>query len=234
MITMQKTSAKVICFIFLVALISLPFSIGFAGISLPQIPLPPIKLADIQLPDIQLPDIQLPDIQLPDIQLPDIEISGGIGDVSTQDQVADEAALLSAALPENGEMHYFITSEDGAIQIETEPVAKNSAIEITVPSGDDYYLVTLADPVTFQKQIVIFVYPGETVMVEIPSGEYWLYYTYGPQWYGFEDKFGPAASRSRTEVSDVFEDGYYWSYTLYAVSDGNVSTEAVDPAEYPD
>jgi hypothetical protein len=147
---------------------------------------------------------------------------------------AEESVLQAAEIPENGEAHFYITSDDGLIQIETEPVAKKSAIEITAPSGDDYYLVTLADPVTFQKQIVIFVYPGETVMVEIPSGEYWLYYTYGQTWYGFENKFGPAASRSRTEVSDQFEDGYYWSYTLYAVADGNISTETVLSENYPD
>jgi len=147
---------------------------------------------------------------------------------------AEEADLQAAELPANGEMHFFAASEDGQEAIETTPQSKKSAIEITVPSGEDYYLITLADPVTFQKKIVIFVYPGKTVLKEIPSGEYWLYYTCGETWYGFEDKFGSDAPRTRTEESDVFEDGYYWSYTLYAVSDGNLSTETVPPEAYPD
>lgn len=141
---------------------------------------------------------------------------------------------MASALPENGETHFFRASEDGLDPIETEPDSLESAIELVVPSGDDYYLITLADAATLEKRVVIFVYPGETVMAEIPAGEYWLYYTYGKTWYGFDEKFGSSSPLNRAEVSDAFDAGYYWTYTLYAVSDGNVSTEAVDPAEYPD
>lgn len=131
--------------------------------------------------------------------------------------------MFEVTKPANGSASYY-----------TGNAAKDTSVGITVPSGKNFYLITLADAKTNKKAVKIFVYPGETVNTEIPSGTYRLYYTYGDKWYGIIDEFGPDAVKFRSKESDTFSSNSGgWDYTLKPVTYGNMQTEEVNASDYP-
>ncbi len=103
----------------------------------------------------------------------------------------------------------------------------------TVGSGGRM-LPSLASEVTMS----FYVSGGKTEEILVPLGEYELYYATGKTWYGKALKFGSETKYCKCEDSFLFtesETGYNgWSVTLYPVYNGNLDTETVSAADFPE
>lgn len=103
-------------------------------------------------------------------------------------------------------------------------------------SAGTNHILKLVDLSTGQDAIAILVRGGQTIDVQIPLGSYRMKWCSGTTWYGETDRFGPDESCSTTR--DVFrfeQNGNYiegHTVTLYAVSDGNMSTQSLDPSSF--
>jgi len=129
------------------------------------------------------------------------------------------AAVVS--FPANGTVRYYA---DGA---------RSSGLGIETSSTSQNYYVVLADAQTGKKAVALYVRGGQEVHVDVPVGTYYLYYACGATWYGETELFGPEGGYSKADSSDAFESGYEWTYTLYTVYDGNMSTEDIDLEDFP-
>lgn len=106
--------------------------------------------------------------------------------------------------------------------------------------GENYYI--LLNPVdnTAKRngKLAFLVEGGKTVSRDVPLGEYEVFYASGETWYGPVYKFGPNSDLYRCEETFEFtedEDGTYgWTVTLRAVTNGNLDTERIDWADFPD
>lgn len=104
-------------------------------------------------------------------------------------------------------------------------------------SGTNDYYVALKHVTTTSKDMAFYVRGGATVDVDVPLGEYEIYYASGLTWYGEDALFGPDGSYYKCENTFPFTisanayDG--WTLTLSPVADGNLDTEEIDLDEFP-
>lgn len=87
-------------------------------------------------------------------------------------------------------------------------------------------------------EISFYVRGGQTAKIEVPLGEYEIWYTTGEKWYGKKHKFGPQASYYKcNDYFDFYEENGYvsgWTLELYLQNNGNLSTDLVDAEDFPD
>ena len=67
-----------------------------------------------------------------------------------------------------------------------------------------------------------FVRAGTSVTVTVPSGYYYVYFSYGNEWYGTEYLFGPDTTYAKDDELLDFKN-YTWEYTLQPMYNGNFS-----------
>ncbi len=103
-------------------------------------------------------------------------------------------------------------------------------------SGGTNYLVKLVSAYSKDPVMTIFIQGGNTISTEVPLGTYEVKYALGKKWYGYKHRFGPETIYTKAEKLFVFEKtGYQVSgYTiiLYSVSDGNLQTSRINPAQF--
>ena len=92
--------------------------------------------------------------------------------------------------PKNGHFQIF-TGEDGI-----------APFSVKTPPGDYYYYVLLNNASTGKTAVSLFVHPGKTVNIDVPLGDYEMYYALGETWYGTTHLFGPDTVRSKAD--DIF------------------------------
>lgn len=134
------------------------------------------------------------------------------------------------------------------------PTVKAIAPLTVETSGSNSYYVVLkciecdADEVSYQsrknerlckrRDISFFVSAGKTAEVDVPLGKYEIYYATGETWYGEDYLFGPTTQRYKCDDTFIFEiNGDYvegWTLTLYAVYNGNMDSDPVSEADFPD
>lgn len=76
-----------------------------------------------------------------------------------------------------------------------------------------------------------FVRAGSSVTVPVPAGYYYVYFSYGNEWYGTEHLFGPDTTYAKDDEIVDFEN-YTCSYTLEPVLQGNFSETPVNENEF--
>lgn len=76
-----------------------------------------------------------------------------------------------------------------------------------------------------------FVRAGDSVTVDVPSGTFYVYFSYGDDWYGTEHLFGDATTYSKDDEPCDFKN-YTWSYELTPTSSGNFSETPIDEEEF--
>lgn len=76
-----------------------------------------------------------------------------------------------------------------------------------------------------------FVRAGTSVTVSVPSGYYYVYFSYGNEWYGTKYLFGPDTTYAKDDELLDFEN-YTWEYTLQPVYNGNFSETPIDESEF--
>ena len=132
-------------------------------------------------------------------------------------------------------------------QIVVSPVEDGVAPLSVETSGAGLYYVSLARmlpglnggaPVPGSSAYMSFiVHGGQSVEVMVPLGEYKIYYATGTEWHGRQDLFGPDTVRYACEDTFTFSAGSSqyngWEITLYAVPGGNMDTERIPAADFP-
>ena len=76
-----------------------------------------------------------------------------------------------------------------------------------------------------------FVRANSTVTVDVPQGYYYVYFSYGDDWYGTEYLFGEKTTYAKDDELLDFEN-YTWEYTLTPVVGGNFSETPIDAEEF--
>jgi hypothetical protein len=103
-------------------------------------------------------------------------------------------------------------------------------------SGSGYYVVKLKDHISGVDVLCVFIHAGDTVDVDVPLGDFDLFYASGDVWYGLKCLFGDATVCSKsTSLFDFSEiDGYVsgWTVTLYPVYNGNMQTVSIGIDEF--
>ena len=69
-----------------------------------------------------------------------------------------------------------------------------------------------------------YVRKNSTVEKKCPPGNYTVYFAYGSTWYGYSKLFGSSMTGQK-DSNVTFDADYSWEYTLYAVSDGNLTLD---------
>ena len=82
-----------------------------------------------------------------------------------------------------------------------------------------------------------YVRGGQPVEVDVPLGEYEIYYTVGDVWYGQNSKFGPDGVYEKCDgtFNFYFDGTHYrgWTLELYPQYNGNMHTESIDAKDFP-
>ncbi len=133
-------------------------------------------------------------------------------------------------IPKNGTVFYPFSYNNPDYETITAPLTIKT-------KGDGYYYVKLKDSETEKNELIFFVHGGESVELNVPEGDYLLYYAHGEKWYGTSDLFGPDTMYSKAdEVFDFHEDEngdlLGWTVELYLQRDGNLSVEAIDDDDF--
>lgn len=131
--------------------------------------------------------------------------------------------LPKVAMPRSGaEQHYSKNKKIAPFKIKT--------------SYGSNYLVKLVSAYSQDTIMTIFVKGGDTVTTKVPLGTYVVKYATGKEWYGYKHLFGKETGYSKADTSFTFENTGYqisgYTITLYRVSNGNLSTTAIDPTQF--
>jgi len=103
--------------------------------------------------------------------------------------------------------------------------------EITVKaSGGESCVVKLKTRYGTER-LSFYVRAGDVVTVGVPCEYLYVYFASGDTWYGEDLLFGEDTSYQKVKDLENFAD-YTWEYTLYPVSNGNLSLSQVDADEF--
>ena len=147
-----------------------------------------------------------------------------VDDIS--DRKENQYTPPATEVPANGTMFYPFSKYDG----DTAPLTIKT-------KGDGYYYVKLKDSESGKNKFIFFVHGGRTVELNVPLGDYLLYYAHGDEWYGTSDLFGPDTVYFKAdEVFDFYMDGNGelcgWTVELYLQENGNLDVDTVSVAEF--
>ena len=122
--------------------------------------------------------------------------------------------------------------ENGTVIVGT---AKERLAPFTVendPEGSNAYYIKLVDKSSGLTEFSFFVCPGQNVEIDVPLGDYDVYYATGLHWYGYDTLFGDTTACFKVAEPFYFyyQDGYYngYTWTLYDVDGGNLGYEEID------
>ena len=135
-------------------------------------------------------------------------------------------------IPKNGTVFYPFTynNSDADESIGLAPLTIKT-------KGNGYYYIKLKDSETEKEELIFFVHGGKSVELDVPQGDYLLYYAHGDEWYGTSDLFGPDTTYSKAdEVFDFHKDEngdlLGWTVELYLQRDGNLGVETIDSDDF--
>jgi len=120
-------------------------------------------------------------------------------------------------LPESG--HVFLGAE----------LERDSQLTIIAAETESCY-VKLKD----QNDVDVFAFfvrAGDEVSVDVPMGEFYVYFASGTQWYGVRELFGSETGYSKDDEICDFEN-YTWTYTLEPTTDGNFSETPIGADDF--
>lgn len=108
------------------------------------------------------------------------------------------------------------------------------SVEVT---GNNAYYVYLDSMRSTGNDMAFMVSPECTVEVDVPIGEYEIYYAAGTSWYGQDLLFGEDTAYYKCDGTfDFYDDGTYyqgWTLELYLQPNGNLDTDIIGASEFP-
>ena len=147
--------------------------------------------------------------------------------------LSGSSALPQPVLVSNGEIVKDTSLEQLApLTVETSGVKSYYVfLKCLSVSGAGFHLPSAGD-------MSFYVTSGQSAEVLVPLGEYEVYYATGETWYGPEIKFGSGTEYFKCGKTLSFVEtlsGYSgWTMTLYPVYNGNLETETLTAAEFPE
>lgn len=113
-------------------------------------------------------------------------------------------------------------------------------ITLSTPSNDDFesrYQEWKHAKTQEDSYIIFYVRGGWSVEIDVPLGEYEVYYATGDQWCGEDELFGDSTRYYKCdEIFDFVEeeDGFIgWTISLEAVANGNLDTKSINASDFP-
>lgn len=128
-----------------------------------------------------------------------------------------QSSLKALPLPLNGQ----IFTGSGA--------QRESQLTIHSSASDAYY-IKLKD-VNNITRFAFFVRPNSTVIMDVPEGNFYIYFASGSTWYGKDDLFGPDTVYSKDSTLHDFTE-YTYEYTLYPVVNGNFKETIISAEDF--
>lgn len=109
---------------------------------------------------------------------------------------------------------------------------------IKTPAEGEYYYIVLKEFYSKDKMLTIFIYPDSEIEMNIPLGDYMIFYATGTEWYGIENLFGPATSyfKSDEKLAFYIDGDYVMGVTLELIkqSGGNMPTQDISKGDFFD
>lgn len=137
----------------------------------------------------------------------------------------DDSTLIEQPRPSNGSIFQFPSS------------AGVAPFTIKTSGSSDYYIV-MQNSHDSSIKVSFYVRGGSTVEIDVPLGNYEVFYAAGDTWYGTEHAFGSETDYYKCDDTFPFtyssSTGYTgWTLMLYPVSHGNLDTDAINADEFP-
>lgn len=108
------------------------------------------------------------------------------------------------------------------------------SVEVT---GNNAYYVYLDSVRSPNNDMAFMVSANGTVEVDVPIGEYEIYYAVGTSWYGKSLLFGDDTAYYKCDDTfSFYDDGKYyqgWTLELYLQPNGNLDTTIIDASGFP-
>ena len=103
--------------------------------------------------------------------------------------------------------------------------------EITIKASVDEACVVKLKTRSGVERLSFYVRAGDTVTIGVPCEYLYVYFASGDTWYGTSHLFGKNTSYQKvSDVKDFTE--YTWEFTLYKVSNGNLTLDSIDADEF--
>ena len=102
---------------------------------------------------------------------------------------------------------------------------------LTINSGSSKSCYIKLKDTSGRDVFSFFVRAGDSVTVRVPGGTYYVYFSYGTQWYGTEDLFGPQTTYAKDDEAHDFYN-YTYTYTLTPVFGCNFTETPVSEDEF--
>lgn len=102
--------------------------------------------------------------------------------------------------------------------------------ELTITTSSSHCYIKLKNK-NFQDVYSFFVRANDSVAVPVPSGQYYVFFASGKEWYGIDSLFGDGTSYSKDDEICDFEN-YTWEYTLTESVNGNFSETPISSDEF--
>lgn len=126
------------------------------------------------------------------------------------------------------EMKPLPLPESGQVFIQKVPALYS---QLTIHASDyQSCYIKLKNP-QMEDEFAFFVRAGDSITVDVPAREYYVYFAFGTEWYGTEYIFGEDTGYSKDEELCDFST-YTLEYTLEASYGGNFSDTPVDEEEF--
>ena len=129
---------------------------------------------------------------------------------------------------ECGEMEAFQLPKTGQVFLGAN-LRRDS--ELTIEGGSDRSCYIKLKGTTGKDVFSFFVRAGESITVAVPKGYYYVYFSYGTEWYGPEYLFGDGTVYAKDDEICDFEN-YVWTYTLYTSANGNFTETPISADEF--
>lgn len=134
----------------------------------------------------------------------------------TPELCANCGEMVPMANPANGQV--FIGEDPGWGQT------------LTIICSNQACYVKMKDA-SYNDVLSFYVAAGSTAEVCVPSGQYYVYFAHGTDWYGPEFLFGPDTSYSMdSELTDYVD--YSWEYNFQPVTDGNFTSTDIGASDF--
>lgn len=140
-----------------------------------------------------------------------------------------------------------VTIQNGAIVKDTD-LEKLAPFTVEASGASNYYVYlkclnylsgsSTLPSLSGKGDLSFYVASGKTADVLVPLGNYEVYYATGDTWYGADHKFGSSTKYYKCDSKFMFSrslSGYEgWTVTLYPVQNGNMETDKISAAAFPD
>ncbi len=136
----------------------------------------------------------------------------------------------SNILPTETTMKRFAEPKSGTIH-EGRQYNEKAGSKLTVHASPDRSCVVKLKTKMGTTYMSFYVRAGDTVTVSVLPSELYAYFAEGTDWYGWENNFGENTYFSKDSQPLIFYE-YTFEYTLYEVSDGNLSLESIDSDDF--